>query len=1079
MFKPFKLIDKTNSYNASTSTAGVRVNSTLGPTQKQYKSLIFNSASSQYLNRTFLSAGNSKIWTQSFWFKRGKTSLNQWMGVCKSNPANTAAQGIFLGSDDTITCYVYYSGSAWQGQLVTIPLFRDFSAWYHLLLVVDSTQTNAVDRIKFYINGIQITNFSTSNYPTQNQDTHFNTATAHYINASQSINSFFDGNFAEHYWIDGYAYGPEFFGYFDSLGIWQPKRFAGLYGTNGFYLPLNDSSFIDLVKDKSGNNNNWTLNGYSVSTSISDVVVSDSPVNNYATLNPLAYFPYDSPTSVNQGALSDGNLKFTTNDSGLNLNADSKRCTINLAGKIYFEVTINYISSGTWSWSSGPAPVFAFGIKNISATESLTFQKTYVGACGQGCAVVGLLNDSTYVNSDMPVTGDTMMFAIDVNTGRCWAGTNNVWASSGNPTLNANPTKTFADLTNLVFTIGGRHYSTAATVNFGQRPFKYSPPTGFKTLCSANLPVPSVTNGKNGMDVLTYVGGNSVYSNDSYSGYLKLAMPLNANETYYDISPILSNNLSRIKVPTNLNVTFPTTSPANTNSAVSPTYSGAGLFNTALPGKITIPNNEDFKFGTGDFTVEVWVRFITFPTTRAIVKCSDSNSWANGWSCVLGQTSNRMGFYNGGTYYDTSTNLVADTWYHLAWTRENGTLRQFINGVLSRTDSSITTNFIPTADLTIGADQSNSWSINGYLQDLRVYKGVAKYTSNFTPTKIITTETNSATKTVSGLNFQPDLLWTKGRLENGFNHIITDSLRGNGKGLFTSSTSVENTRGATLLSNGFSYTYPNENGDGNLTGQNYIAWSWTSNSTTTNPSGGTISTNVKANQNYKFSIIKYTGTGNVGSIAHGLGVTPSMFIIKSLTVSAMDWVVWHKNATNVSSGHSLSLNNTTGSQVNPQGTGAILFQNGSGTYVAPDSTKITLTGGTNNYGYVNFENRDFICYAWADVEGYSKFGSYTGNGNSDGPFVYCGFRPRWILIKRSAGSDSFSNWHIYDSVRNVFNVSSNPLYANSTGVEISGIGIDILSNGFKVRDNATAINASADYIFAAFAEYPFKYSRSR
>jgi hypothetical protein len=318
---------------------------------------------------------------------------------------------------------------------------------------------------------------------------------------------------------------------------------------------------------------------------------------------------------------------------------------------------------------------------------------------------------------------------------------------------------------------------------------------------------------------------------------------------------------------------------------------------------------------------------------------------------------------------------------------------------------------------------------------------------------VVTYTGNGGTQTISGLGFSPDLVWVKGRSQVSANHILTDRVRGNGASLMSNNTNVEGTRGATLTSNGFSFTYPDEGGDANFSAATYVAWAWDE-----APIAG-------------MDIVNYTGDNNSSrTISHTLGVVPSMIILKprSGSYGTEGWQVWHKS---LSASNVLQLHSTAA-------------QAGTGTFTSgiisssPTASVFGFTAGVGGVLNVNASSTTYIAYLFSEIEGFSKFGSYTGNGSSDGPFVWCGFRPRWILIKRyDGGSES---WILHDAARDTYNVTTNGLRPNSSLQEASQGGIDILSNGFKIRTNLTDINASgASMIFSVFAESPFKYSRAR
>ena len=311
----------------------------------------------------------------------------------------------------------------------------------------------------------------------------------------------------------------------------------------------------------------------------------------------------------------------------------------------------------------------------------------------------------------------------------------------------------------------------------------------------------------------------------------------------------------------------------------------------------------------------------------------------------------------------------------------------------------------------------------------------------------------------------PDLVWIKDRT-SAYSHSLTDTVRGVGLELKSDSTGVEvsgpdisemNKFGMTLIGD------TNYRVNKGLT-DNYVYWAWKAGGAAVTNNNGSISSQVSANPTNGFSVVTYTGNGSASqSVGHGLGVAPSMVIIKCRGTAATHWPVYH---TGGGSSPVVFLDLT-----NAGTSGATYYS------AAPTSTVINL--GTTPDGDVNGSSRTYVAYCWAAIPGFSAFGSYTGNGSTDGPFVFCGFRPAYLITKRT---DSSSNWYIWDKNRLGYNGGENLLYAEATTVESSygAAGVDFLSNGFKLRNTDSSENASGGtYIYAAFADVPFKYALAR
>jgi hypothetical protein len=342
---------------------------------------------------------------------------------------------------------------------------------------------------------------------------------------------------------------------------------------------------------------------------------------------------------------------------------------------------------------------------------------------------------------------------------------------------------------------------------------------------------------------------------------------------------------------------------------------------------------------------------------------------------------------------------------------------------------------------------------------------------------VLYTGNGSSTQAITGVGFQPDFLWLKSRsaVEN---HMLADVVRGSTKRLISNATNAEDSNGVNSFdSDGFTTL---TGGVWNTSSRTYVAWNWkadnTSGSTNTD---GTITSTVSANTTAGFSIITYTGSGSYtsGTVGHGLSQAPDVVFIKKRVSNGSDgvrgWRVWHKD---LNDAYFLALHAT-----NAQFLDNSFGKLGDATYpyVAPTSSVIQLGGTqTGSYQEVNYSGDDYVMYCFHSVEGYSKVYSYEGNGSStDNAFVYTGFRPAFILQKNADGASSW--WLMHDNKRTPYNQAGTALGAQATNGDTTGFNIDILSNGFKVRDAEPSLGNSNTYIYLAFAESPFKYSKAR
>jgi hypothetical protein len=311
--------------------------------------------------------------------------------------------------------------------------------------------------------------------------------------------------------------------------------------------------------------------------------------------------------------------------------------------------------------------------------------------------------------------------------------------------------------------------------------------------------------------------------------------------------------------------------------------------------------------------------------------------------------------------------------------------------------------------------------------------------------------------------FKPDLVWGKMR-NSADRHYIFNSVTGVTKYLSSNLTDAEVTDANVVTSfnsNGFTLGTGNElNRAG---GYNFVGWQWQAGQgTTTTNNVGSISSQVSVNTTAGFSIVTYTGNFVASTIGHGLGVAPSFIVCKVRNGAGFDWNSYHAS---LGATKFINLNST-----NAAGTASSVWNN-----TAPTSSVFSVAdnGGTNGSG------NTIVAYCWAQVAGFSQFGSYTGNGSADGPFVYTGFRPNFIMFKNT--TTGATNWQINDSARDTFNVMNKRLAPSTNDAEATNFNFgDFLSNGFKIRQTDQTWNRSGDdYIYACFAENPFKFSNAR
>jgi hypothetical protein len=443
----------------------------------------------------------------------------------------------------------------------------------------------------------------------------------------------------------------------------------------------------------------------------------------------------------------------------------------------------------------------------------------------------------------------------------------------------------------------------------------------------------------------------------------------------------------------------------------------------------------------------------------------------------VGQSSTSYGYYSGnGNKYNNASGSSYGASYTtndvigVALDLDAGTLVFYKNNSSQGTAfSSLSGTFVPA----IGNDQSNTTAFNAGQRPFAYTPPsgyVALNTFNLPTSTIVKGNTvmdatlwtgNGSSQSITNSGaFKPDFVWIKNRNNTRY-HILTDSVRGTNSQLFSNDTLAQETRTDRLTafnSTGFSV---GSYSDVNLNADTFVGWQWQAGqgSSSTNTSG-TITSTVSVNASAGFSIATYTGTGANATFGHGLGVAPSMVIVKSRSNGSWNWGIWHQSLT----GSTPLLRFTTGQLTNSFN----VFRpasNTSSVFAIGDEVTSNENGGT------------YVAYCWTTIAGFSSFGSYTGNGSSDGSFIYTGFKPKFLLIKKIATGGGDRGWLMEDTSRSPYNAAELFLYANSSDAESNSQQIDFLSNGFKIRNNGLVVNDSGvTMIYAAFASNPFRNS---
>ena len=987
------------------------------------RSIRYNASDSAFLSRTPASAGNRKTWTWSGWVKLGSVGTSNFVLFNAENGTSTGfANNLWL----YLTSNQLYVGDGASDYLVSNNKFRDPSAWYHIVLSVDTTQSTASNKMKLHVNGSEIT-YATDGRSsiTTNSDTSVSSTFTHYIGRSGLNLGYFDGYLADIYFIDGQALTPSSFGEFDATtGVWNPKTPTGLsYGTNGYHLDFADNSnntATTLGKDTSGNGNNWTPNNLSVNSGsvASPVRFAWSTTGSGWTLSNSNYTASYTRTTTYTQAYSAALDGSTTYRFYLRQSPGD-----NIGG--WFFAATNSVSSTHPDELGGNS----LGMRNGESTIGTygTFATANGTSSGQ--------DQITGLSSITASSGSTTYseWVVNMTARKVWvrSASDSTWLKGGDPS-NSSSTPTF--------------YLASGTVYFGYVGYDGTGISSFDTsvpsIAAGNDSlVDSPTNGtaSSGGDVggvvvgnyctwnsLAYTSGLGTYSNGnlqlatSLSGYpiytATQYTPAGTGKWYWEFT---------LDVQTGTNYTMLGMLPADSQYAGQngtpysygglATYIGFNGVNNAASGAATASG-----------------------TATATITVGDTVGWAfdaaNGTVVIY-----KNGVSQGTCYTNVRTNV--------GWTLA-------FSDYDNSSSSTVTVNFgqRPFAY----AAPSGFKSLNtANLPTPTILKG-----SSYFDTKLYTG--NGSTQTISGLGFSPDFVWIKARSNTG-SHALYDTIRGNNIRLRSDTTDGDQT----LNSIQFQSTGFDLSTDLNTNAYTYAAWCWDAGSSNSTNTQGSITSTVRANASAGFSVVTYTSNGTNGAtVGHGLGVAPQFVIVKN-RLNATNWMVGHQSLDPTSPwNYYLRLNGTIASAA------AADFWNNT----APTSSVVTLGTSTS----VNSIDGDtYVMYAFAPVSGYSSFGSYTGNGSSDGPFVYTGFRPRWVMVKRTDTGNSNTNWAIYDSARSD-NPNTKYLLANTSGAEGNYYDVDFLSNGFKLRLSGDTTNqTSGTYIYAAFAENPFSIARAR
>lgn len=972
-------------------------------------SLRFRSSASAYLNRTPASAGNRQIWTWSGWVKRGTITSSGDLTLFSAGTTSPSYDS-FRFTNDALQ---FFQGAGATSSVQTTQLFRDPSAWYHIVLAVDTTQATASNRIKIYVNGNQVTALSSASYPSQNTSASINNTLVHAVGALwiTSAQQYFDGYMSEVNFIDGQALTPSSFGETDAVtGVWKAKKYTGTYGTNGFYLPfiLNNTS-----------NHAGLFNG-SRSLSVASNAVFGYGTSDF-TIEGWFYFNNLNTQSV---------VSNLTNGSSTapHIYYDSS------SGLSYYTVSAIRINGGALQANNW----YHIALCRSGSSTRMFVNGIQVGSTYSDSNNYGTSNPFVIGDYGSPLSGSAQ-FNGNISNVRVVKGT-------------ALYTSNFVPSSLALTAISGTSILTLQNSTIVDNSGNSLSITNTGTVTTATA-TPFVANifGDNSGNNNNWVGNNINYSILGTTYDAMTDSPTNTSATvanYCVLSPLAGD-----VAPTNGNLSVSGVDKSTLGTVG--VSSGKWYFEMTCVSNVATTNLDGV--GIGNCAVNN-----SAPDKAFYIYRSNGNKLQNGGSNTAYGASFTTGDVIGVAYDADAGSLVFyknNTSQGTAFTGITGTMLPIVyaRGITST----------PTLALNFGQRPFSYTPPTGFvaLNTFNLPAPTILQGNKYMDAKLYTG--TNANQSINSYGFSPDLIWIKNR-DNVEQHHLVDSVRGNNKFLLSNSTAAERTGSlnngynqVNLASTGFDIVSNGLNDELNLTGRTYVAWGWDANGAGSSNTSGSITSTVSANTTAGFSVVTWTGNGTVGAtVGHSLGVAPKMVIMKRRN-GATNWQVWITgfNATTF-----LFLQST-----NAVSTAENYFNS-----TLPSSTLLTLSANSE----VNASGGTYVAYCWAEIAGFSKFGSYTGNGSTDGPFVYLGFRPKYLMIKQS---NSASEWGLHDTTRDTYNTVNKVLFAHGVDAEIGSVDFfDFTANGFKIRSsNANRNTSGGTYIYMAFAENPFKNSLAR
>ena len=1104
-------------------------------------SLRFEDGNSPYLQRTF--NGDTQTYSISFWLKRGNlTGTTQRILHCLNpSPSATYRGSVYITTNEQM--YFEVGGSS-RYRLVTNRLFRDPNNWYHVVCIADLTNNTVNDKLRMYVNGERVTSFANQDLPSNNTYTAglLNSNNLHEISGRDAADDYLDGYLTEFNFCDGVALNAESFGILKN-GVWMPINTSGLsFGTSGFRLQFNETSSTTKFSDDFADNlNDWTSDGAGTFTvSSGNLTVSSYGTNNGGYHGARIY------RDVSSHNLTDFRFIIDNLTVG-NVGSDLHQTIIKLIDSSDTEIFRFNFSDG--HTNSGNNNLVSITGHTLLSSPNITLSNEYLVIDRIGSTII--FNSSrfgyytvtsantnvvgkiyiehnkyqTYATPNMTLSGISIG-SLDTYKYADTSGNGHTFSTNGfndHDIVPDTPTNNFATFSPLVlddFTLTqGNLKATSAVAQLGMLTSTISC-KGKKFYCEIRVDVvgngtiigivKSSHGGTRDYSIaqlfsLYYSFGGAVYkfgsaTGDTFASYtagdvIGIAIDGINGTIQFLKNGSLQGTITEATIATEDYLIY--CANATTSSGNRSTFTANFGQDSTFAGSETIANNTDSN-GIGEFHHTCPTDFLAMCTKNI------EDQYITPKNNVLPEDFFGTMLWIGNAPSTQTINLLQFSpnfiWLknrdHTDWNNIFDTVRGRLNR-LSTNETDDENSYTDDTSAVLTAITSNGFSVGTNSNSNRVDDNFVAW--NWKAGGDAPTQTYTVKVVADGGNkYRFDDFGTSAvtlDLQEGGTYIFNMDDASNASHPFsigTAANATVYTSGMTYFLDGVSKTYAQyTSGFASASTRRLhftvptsapVLYYWCSvhsgmggqiNTNVNHGSSnflGSIQSTVSANTNSGMSIVTYTGTGGDQTFGHGLSGA-DMVIVKCRSHNTTLWPVIHKN---VPASKYLNLESTIAE------TDSESMWNS--TY--PSSTVVSIGGSSRT----STNGRTYVAYCFQSIESYSKIGSYIGNGGADGTFVYTGFRPAFVIVKRSSATSIASGWFIVDKARNPFNVVDKKLNANSEQEEndSSTIGVsgandfDFLSNGFKTRSTNAGTNTSGDtYIYMAFAEMPFKYANAR